>query len=67
VGAQAVDSCSYSHAFAELKMRKGEEFLHCGSEMNERVWKEHLLGGWLKDGLCGIVCSWLWHAQKGEG
>ena len=48
-------------------MRKREEFLHCGSEMNERVWKERLLGGWLKDGLCGIVCSWLWHAQKGEG
>jgi len=45
VGVYGVDSCSYSHAFAELKMRKGEEFLHCGSEMNERVWKERLLGG----------------------
>ena len=45
MGVYGVDSCSYSHAFAELKMRKGEEFLHCGSEMNERVWKERLLGG----------------------
>jgi len=45
VGTWVVDSYSYSCEFPELKMRSGEELLHCGSGMNERVCKTLLLGG----------------------